>query len=122
MATVPLNHFVRASAQLGTTYTQVYSTPVDTAAIMLLVLATNKTSSPQVVNVGVSGNGGNNIPTRPFFYVVKEFTIPPNDAANIAVGKLVLENYDALFANATNLSSVDITLSILETLNTQVTI
>ena len=118
MAQVPLNHFTRVSTTLKTTLTQVYSAPVDTAAIMLAILASNKTSNTQTITLGVSGNGGPNVSVKPFFNIVKSFNIPANDVTNMAIGKIVLENYDGLYASATALSSVDLTLSILETLNT----
>ena len=120
MAQVPLNHFVRASRELKTTFTQVYSAPVDTAAIMLTILATNITSNTQTVTVGVSGNGdpAANISTRPYFDIIKTFSIPANDVVNLAVGKLVLENFDAIFCFASSNSAININCSILETLNT----
>lgn len=118
MAQVPLNHFTRVSTTLNTTLTQVYSAPVDTAAIMLAILASNKTSNTQTITLGVSGNGGPNVSVKPFFNIVKSFNIPANDVTNMAIGKIVLENYDGLYASSTALSSVDLTLSILETLNT----
>ena len=118
MAQVPLNHFTRVSTTLNTTLTQVYSAPVDTAAIMLAILASNKTSTTQTITLGVSGNGGQNVSVKPFFNIVKSFNIPANDVTNMAIGKIVLENYDGLYASSTALSSVDLTLSILETLNT----
>ena len=118
MAQVPLNHFTRVSTTLKTTLTQVYSAPVDTAAIMLAILASNTTSNTQTITLGVSGNGGQNVPAKPYFNIVKSFNIPANDVTNIAIGKIVLENYDGLYVSATALSSVDLTLSILETLNT----
>lgn len=118
MAQVPLNHFARVSATLNTTLTQVYSAPVDTAAIMLTILASNTTSNPQTITIGVSGNGGSNWPARPFYNIVKNFLVPGNDTTNIAIGKIVLENYDVIIAKCDASSSVDLTLSILETLNT----
>jgi len=120
MAQVPLNHFVRASRELKTTFTQVYSAPVDTAAIMLTILATNITSNNQTVTVGISGNGdpAANIATRPYFDIIKTFSIPANDVVNLAAGKLVLENFDGLFCFASSNSAIDITCSVLETLNT----
>jgi hypothetical protein len=117
MAQVPLNYFVRQSSTLNTTLTRVYSAPFDTAAIMLTILAANTTSSPQTVTVGVSGLGGQNVSTLPYFNVVKDLVIPPNDTTNIAIGKIVLNEYDAMYANCNNSNSVDLTLSILETLN-----
>lgn len=119
MATVPLNFFVRASSQLKTTYTQVYSAPTDTAAIMLTILATNITSTPQSIVVGISGNGepGGNIPTRPYFDIVKNVQVPANDVLNVAIGKIVLDNYDGLYCYAGANSAINITCSVLETYN-----
>jgi len=121
MATVPLNHFNRVSTTLGTTLTQVYSAPASTAAIMLTILAANDTNSPQTITVGISGNGGPNVATVPYYNLVKSFTIAPNDVTNLIVGKVVLMNYDAIYASCTNPNSVDLTLSILEALNTTTT-
>ena len=121
MAQVPLNHFVRASAQLKTTYTQVYSAPPSTASIMLTILATNTTSTPQTVTVGVSGIGDPTqllVPTQPYYDLVKTFAVPGNDVTNLEVGKIVLQNYDGLYAYAGNNSAINLTCSILETLNT----
>ena len=120
MAQVPLNKFVRVSAAATTTLTQVYSAPVDTAAIMLTVLASNVTTSPQTVSLGISGNGDGlgNVMPKPFFYVVKDFQLSPNDVTNLAVGKIVLDNYDTLIVREGSNSTVVMTLSILETLYT----
>ena len=123
MAQVPLNHFRRVSTTLNSTLTQVYSAPDSTAAIMLTILAANDTANPQTITMGVSGLGGQNgnIPVRPYYNIVKNFTIASNDVTNIIIGKIVLENYDCLYASCNSLSSVDMTLSILETLNTTTT-
>lgn len=118
MAQVPLNHFVRASTPLVTTYTQVYSAPTDTAAIMLTILATNVTSTVQSVTVGLSGNGGSFVAARRYVDIVKNFQVPANDTANLAIGKIVLENYDGLYALCSSASGISLTLSVLETLNT----
>jgi hypothetical protein len=50
--------------------------------------------------------------------VVKDFQLSPNDVTNLAVGKIVLDNYDTLIVQAGSNSTVEMTLSILETLNT----
>lgn len=118
MAQVPLNHFARASTPLVTTYTQVYSAPTDTAAIMLSILASNVTSSVQTITIGLSGNGGSFVATRRYIDLIKNFQIPANDTANIAIGKIVLENYDGLYALCSSASGISLTLSVLETLNT----
>jgi len=120
MAQVPLNHFVRTSTLLGTTYTQVYSAPAQTASIMLTILATNLTNTTQTINIAVSGNGSPDLttPTLPLYSLVNNFSIPANDVTNLAVGKIVIQNYDALYCYAGNASAVNLTCSILETLNT----
>lgn len=124
MAQVPLNHFARTSAALTSTLTQVYSAPVDTAAIMLTILASNLTNQAQTVTLAVSGLGSidSNVPEKPYFEIVKDFPLAPNDVTNIGVGKVVLEHYDAIFARSSTavhgISSINLSLSILETLNT----
>jgi|APCry1669189000_1035189.scaffolds.fasta_scaffold30840_2 hypothetical protein len=120
MATVPLNYFRRISTTLPTTLTQVYSAPDSTAAIMLTMLASNDTANPQTITVGISGLGGQNgnIPALPYVNIVKNFVCPPNDVTNIIIGKVVLQNYDTVYALCTGASAVDLTISILETLNT----
>jgi hypothetical protein len=95
----------------------VYSAPFDTAAIMLTVLAANKTSNPQTITVGISGIGGPNVSTLPYYDIVKNLVIPPNDTTNVAIGKIVLNQYDAMYALCNSASAVDLTLSVLETLN-----
>jgi hypothetical protein len=88
---------------------------------MLTILATNTTSTPQTVTVGISGNGDPTqllVPTQPYYDLVKTFAVPGNDVTNLAVGKIVLQNYDGLYAYAGNNSSINLTCSILETLNT----
>lgn len=117
MAQVPLNFFLRTASTLGTTFSQVYSAPFDTAAIMLTVLAANKTSNPQTITVGISGIGGLNVSTLPYHDIVKNLVIPPNDTTNVAIGKIVLNQFDAMYALCNNNSAVDLTLSVLETLN-----
>lgn len=118
MATVPLNIFVRASAALRTTYTQVYSAPTDTAGILLTILASNITPTTQTVTVGISGNGGAFTSPLPYYDIVKNFEVPAYDTANLAIGKIVLGNYDGLYALCSELTAVSMTVSILETLNT----
>lgn len=119
MATVPINYFVRVTKPLLTTSTQVYSAPQDTAAIMLTILATNTLSSTETVTIGVSGLGSTFISTQPYYDLIKSFPVPANDAANLAVGKIVLGEYDALYGYCSSASGINITLSVLETLNTQ---
>ena len=120
MATVPLNYFRRVSQTLPTTLTQVYSAPDSTAAIMLTMLASNDTNNTQTITIGISGLGGQNgnILPNPYVNIVMNFQLPPNDVTNIIIGKVVLQNYDALYALCTAASAVDLTVSILETLNT----
>ena len=50
-------------------------------------------------------------------YLVKEFEVPPNDAATVLGGKLILEQLDSVKAWASNSSTLQLTLSILETAN-----
>jgi hypothetical protein len=119
MAQVPINYFTRVTKPLLTTSTQVYSAPADTAAIMLTILATNTLSSTQTVTLGVSGLGSLFVGTQPYYNLVQSFPVPANDAANLAVGKIVLNQFDALYGYCSSASGVNLTLAVLETLNTQ---
>ena len=49
--------------------------------------------------------------------LVKDFTIPPNNAASLIDGKMIIESFDSIIAYANTSDSVKITLSILETAN-----
>ena len=50
-------------------------------------------------------------------YLVQDFGIPANDAGSVLAGKLIIEELDSVRAIASNTSTLQLTLSVLETAN-----
>jgi hypothetical protein len=111
MATIPLNYFRRISTTCPTIQTSMYTVPTQRAGIVLSGTASNLSGSTQTISVAVSGTDG-------YWVILQNFPIPPNDALNIAVGKLVLGTSDSLLTSASAGSAVNFTLSVLEAVNT----
>lgn len=105
---VPLNTFKTATADVTTSDTLVYQTPLGTATVVLLAqFATTGT-----LDVNVSANiyrAGQNT------QIVKDFAIPVGDAASILTGRLVLEEGNRLYVRANNTNAVKLVFSYLET-------
>jgi len=117
MATlVPLNTFKTITANLYDSPSLLYTTPSESATIIL---------TAQVVNTGdAMGNvtfyhrsnlliNGSRVITDT--ELVQRFEIPKNDAASVIVGKIVLEEDQAVLAKAGANASMKILLSLLET-------
>lgn len=116
MARIPLNKFKRISLPLTTIPTKIYEVPFDRAGIILIALGTNVTSSIQTVTMSVSTTDPDN--GAEYIDLIKDIEIGGNDAAHLTIGKVVITDGDSLFASCSNLSAVNITLSILEAVNT----
>jgi maleate cis-trans isomerase len=116
MARIPLNKFRRYSQPLTPTPTPLYTVPFDRAGIILIALGTNVTPNMQTVTISVSTtvseNGTN------YIDIIKNVEIGAYDAAHLTIGKLVLTDGDSIFASCSNLSAVNLTLSLLEAVNT----
>jgi len=138
---IPLNKFrskfVTLSAGAG--ITQIYPTPENRATIVIAAQVTNVTTSDRTVSVGVSSTGTIDNPTPGFYYLVKDFPIPANDARSVISGRIVLQgadndqivNSEVLFAEDTTLTTTPpeepeetsitgliLNLGLLETINT----
>lgn len=129
MALIPLNTFKTKTFKLSNISTQtVYTAPVGVTSIILMAQVSNLTTQTQTVNfvhyrrlpilADAQGNGaqpsdGANIGS----YLVKDFAVPPNDAASMLSGKLIIETLDSVRASATNSGTCQLVLSILETAN-----
>jgi hypothetical protein len=118
MATlVPLNTFKTITSNLHDTSTIIYTTPIEIATIILTAQVTNV--SDDFANVtfihrsNIDGGGGTRIITDT--ELVKNFEIAKNDAASVIVGKIVLEEEQAVLAKAGANNTLKITLSLLET-------
>jgi hypothetical protein len=116
MATVPLNKFRRVSQQLTTSSQLIYQVPFDRAGILLIALGTNISPSPQTITISISTI--NPLNGMPFVDIIKDVEIGAYDAAHLTIGKVVLTDGDYLFAQCSNLSAINLTLSILESVNT----
>lgn len=116
MATVPLNKFRRVSQQLNQTPQLIYKVPFDRAGIILIALGTNITPNIQSITMSVSTVN----PLNGLSYVdlIKNVEIGAYDAAHLTIGKVVLTDGDFLYASCNNLSAINLTLSILEAVNT----
>ena len=126
MALIPLNTFKTKTATLTTNNTAtIYTAPIGTTAIILMTQVTNITSSAQTVNFGhyrrlavlpdAQGNGGQ--PGSTFTPLVVNYRIPAYDATALTTGKMIIESLDSIRAWSASPSTLQITLSVLETAN-----
>ena len=127
MALLPLNVFKTKTAVLTTTTnTRVYTAPVGVTAIVLMANASNvDVTQTRLVTFAhyrnlpvladTQGNGGQagNVITEQ----VLKFPIPPNDAAGLLSGKIIIEQLDSIIAYSDAEGAIKLTLSILETAN-----
>jgi hypothetical protein len=117
MATlVPLNTFKTVASNLYTYDTILYTTPIETATIILTAQVSN--ISTEAANVTLFHRS--NVLTNGFRVVtdtelVKGFEINKNDAASVIVGKIVLEESQSIIAKAGANTRLKILVSLLET-------
>jgi len=130
MALIPLNTFKTKTAVLqsvwttGTTAT-VYTAPIGVTSIILMMQVANVTTATRNVTVAhlrnfpifpdAQGNGAQEIGV--LTELVKNFSIPANDAANLISGKMIIENLDSVVCFSDANSALKLTMSILETAN-----
>jgi hypothetical protein len=114
MATVkiPLNKLQRVTVSLSATPIQFYTAPTSRASIILLALGSNITEVPQTVTLSISTDAPNSQ-----YDILKNVTIGSYDAANLLIGKVVLVEGDKFIASCSNDGGINLTLSILETIN-----
>jgi hypothetical protein len=127
MALIPLNTFKTKTFVLTTqTNATVYTAPVGVTSIVLMANVANITTGTNAsvtfahhrnlpVLADAQGNGGQagNVTTE----LVKNFEIPPSDAGNMLVGKMIIESLDSVRAYGTVEGTLKLTMSILETAN-----
>lgn len=106
-----LNLFKTVTSEITTSDTVVYSSPTGFTGIILMAQVANVTTSDATVTF--SHVNSSDVKTE----LVKNFYIPPNDAASMLTGKLVLEEGSSVEVEASENSALKITLSILESLN-----
>lgn len=127
MAALPLNVFKTKTAILTTNTTAtVYTAPVGVTSIILMTQVANiDTTSTHAVTFAhhrnlpilpnAQGTGGQaaNVTTE----LVTDFLIPPNDAAAMTTGKMIIEQLDSIYCYADAENVCKITMSVLETAN-----
>lgn len=128
MALIPLNTFKTKTARVSDgvlTTSTVYTAPVGVTSIILMAQIANLGTQTETVSfihhrnrrvlADAQGNGAQapNVDT----YLVKDFAIPPSDAGNPLSGKLIIETLDSIRCIGSNTSTLQLTLSILETAN-----
>lgn len=109
MASV-LNIFRTVTAELTTSTDTLYTAPSGYTAVVLMAQVSNVTASP--AKVTFSHFAGSTTTE-----LLKDFSIPANDAASATTGKLVVETGHSIQASSDTASALKVVLSILETLN-----
>jgi hypothetical protein len=112
----PLNKFARTTVKLSDQPAVVYSAKPSRASIILLALGSNVSNDVRTVTLALSSN--TELGSTPSQTILNEAPIGPNDAANLTIGKLVIVEGDHFIANCDLDEGVNLTLSILETINT----
>ena len=126
MALLPLNVFKTKTAVLTTSSTAtVYTAPIGVTAIILMTQVSNVSTQTHTVSFShyrnlpvlrdAQGNGAQagNVNTE----MIKEFAIPPNDAASMTTGKMIIESLDSVRCFSSAEGVMKLTMSILETAN-----
>lgn len=126
MAQLPLNTF-KTKTQVLTTVTNstVYTAPIGVTSIVLMAQIANLTTATHTISFihhrrlpvlqDAQGNGAQlaNVDS----YLLKNFGVPPSDAASPLSGKMIIESLDSIRAYASADNSLQLVLSILETAN-----
>jgi hypothetical protein len=107
---IALNVFKTTTAQLTDTSTTIYTAPAGKSAIILMAQIANVTNTAGTVTISHYYSGTDT-------ELLKDFSIPGNDAASAVTGKLVLETGHELKVKASANNKFKITLSILESVN-----
>ena len=109
-AALPLNAFKTRAFELTTSEQTIYTTPSGVTTIVLGAQASNISESSATITFTLRKN---NID----YVMLREFTIPPNDASEVTTGKLVIEEGASVKAVVSANSSINLIMSILETSN-----
>lgn len=130
MALIPLNVFKTKTTVLQSTWTTgttatVYTAPIGVTSIVLMTQVANVSTQTQKVTFAhyrnlpvlpdAQGNGAQsgNVVTE----LIKDYSIPKNDAASLTTGKMIIESLDSVVCYASADNALKLTLSILETAN-----
>ena len=104
-----LNVFKTITANVTTTPTNVYSTPLGYSTVVLLAQVANTGNGTIEISTGTA-NGAS------YTALIANASVPANDAINSVAGRLVLTYGQSFRVSANVNSSSQLTLSLLETL------
>lgn len=107
---VPLNTFLSKVYELTTSEQSLYTCPSGFSAIILGTQASNISAQPATITFTMTKNSVD-------YVLLNEFEIPPNDAAEVTMGKLILEQGSSVKAVVSANSAINLVLSILESSN-----
>jgi hypothetical protein len=127
MAQLPLNVFKTKTATLSNdTSATVYTAPIGVTSIILMTQVANvdpvnvhtvtfahHRNLPILPNAQGTGGQPANVTTE----LIVGYQIPPNDAASMTTGKMILEQLDSIICYADTTGTCKLTLSVLETAN-----
>ena len=105
-----LNIFKTVTASLTTSSATLYTAPSGYTAVVLMAQVSNVTNAK--AKVTFSHFAGSTTTE-----LLKDFSVPANDAVSATTGKLVLETGSSVTASTDIDDALKVTLSILETLN-----
>lgn len=109
-----LNVFKTVTKVAQTSPVGIYTAPVGYTGVVLLAQIANISNQTHQVSFSHQRKvAGIAVTTE----ILKDFSIPANDTANLLSGKLVLESGDILVLSASNSTNLKFIGSILETLN-----
>jgi hypothetical protein len=110
MATLPLNTFRTKAFELTTSEQTIYTTPTGLTTIVLGAQASNVGNTTATITFTLRKNNTD-------YVMLNSFEIPPNDAAEVTTGKLVIEEGSSVKAVVSANNTINLVLSILETSN-----
>ena len=112
MAITPLNVFKAVRHDVTTASVGIYTAPANVASIILGAYAANVSSGIATITADHNRTGGDGYGD---VAIVNGIKIPKNDTLSMIDGKLILETGDIFKISATENSTVELTLNILET-------
>ena len=107
---VPLNTFLNKVYELTTSEQTLYTCPANFSAIILGTQASNFGAQAATITFTMTKNSVD-------YVLLNQFEIPPNDASEVTMGKLILEQGSSVKAVVSANSTINIVLSILESSN-----
>jgi hypothetical protein len=116
MAVVALNKFRSIRVGITTENVGIYTCPIGVASIIILSQVTNVSSGAALSTYNVTAYHSRSSETPSDYAFAKDFSIPPNDGANlVSDGRLALETSDVIKISSNENGVLELILSVLET-------